>query len=201
MALRFVLVVEGVSEYGAIPVLLRTAGYSPMAIMQFGGQAIDCDVTTLVDRCLVKHTWLAMLKQPDKVIVVLDRENRPDCPGQFASAIRTELIRQLTEAFRYSGAPCLNVVCADRKLENWLIADPAEVAKHSYISRSFASKVGNNADSKDAEAIIKAAYRSGTQYHKRRDAPRLALRVRTNQPAVRNRSDSLDKLLREVSAL
>jgi hypothetical protein len=49
-------------------------------------------------------------------------------------------------------------------------------------------------------AIIKWAFRSGSHYHKARDAPRLATKVRIRQQEVRNRSRSLDKLLRTAGA-
>jgi hypothetical protein len=58
--------------------------------------------------------------------------------------------------------------------------------------------VGQNADGLDAIEIIQWAYGSRRYYDKRRDAPQLAAKVRTNRRDVRQRSKSLHKLLREA---
>lgn len=133
-----------------------------------------------------------------KVIVVIDREQRPDCPGEFARAVREELGRQLNARFGYEDDPPLSVVCADRTLENWLVADPTGISQHAYIGRDIRRRVGTNADGLDALSIIRDAYRSGRHYHKARDAPALAAKVRVDRSDVRARSKSLNKLLREA---
>lgn len=191
------LVVEGEADLGAIPVLLRNArvdvGQRPI---QCGGQPVACPVPRFVERILLSRVRIALLRSPSLVLVIVDRESRPDCPGDFASQVQSELIRQLG-ALGYTGRPPITVVCADRCLENWLLADPAGLQRHAYIQKSPASRVKNNADSvQDAQAVIRWAYRKGSQYHKRRDAPALASNIRVLDPSVRRRSRSLDKLLR-----
>ena len=191
------LVVEGDSDLGALPVILRNAKIAVARNpIQFGGQPVECSVPVLVERVLLSKVRIASLKSTTRVIVVLDRESRPDCPGDFASRVETELLAQLAP-FGNPRQPPITVICADRCLENWLLADPAGLAKHAYIAKSPASKVGNNADGvQDAQAVIRWAYRKGSKYHKRRDAPGLAEKVRVLDPAVRRRSKSLDKFLR-----
>jgi hypothetical protein len=194
------LVVEGESDVGAIPILLRTAGAKVGAVIKTGGQATECTLPTLVEKYLLKPVRAAILKDPEKVIVVLDREDRTTCPGQFATAVLQEIQSQLASQFGYMGTPAVVVVCADRKLENWLIADPAGLARHAHIRHDCATRVGAVADGKDALSILRWAYKKGTTYHKRRDAPALAKQVRTSSTQVRRRSKSLDKLLREAGA-
>jgi hypothetical protein len=192
------LIVEGESDYEAIPILLRNAGLSVASVMQIGGQSIDCDMYTLVKGRLLGKVQLTLLRQPSKVLVVLDRESRNACPGEFAGDVQNELVRQLGNGYR--GTPRIVVVCADRTLENWLLADPDGIGKHNYIARDCRNRIRNNADGVNAEALLKWAYAKGRSYHKRRDAPDLALRVRSGSASVRRRSKSLDKLLREASA-
>jgi len=192
------LVVEGEAEHRAVPVLLRRAGASPGAPIVFRGQALGCDVSVLVQRKLLSPTRTALLKDYSKVLVIVDRETREDCPGEFARCVLAELVRQLRSNFGYEGHPPLSVICADRSLENWLISDPEGLATHAYIEKDVSRRVGANADGRDAVEIIEWAYRANSRYHKRRDAPALAAKVRVQQPEVRVRSKSLDKLLREA---
>ena len=193
------LVVEGDSDLGALPVILRNANIAVASNpIQFGGQPVQCSVSILVERILLPKVRIATLRSASRVLVVLDREARPDCPGDFANEVERELVEHLVRQ-GYNHQPPITVICVDRCLENWLLADPAGLAKHAYISRSPASKVGNNADGvHDAQAVIRWAYRKGSQYHKRRDAPGLAAKIRVLRPEVRKRSKSLDKFLREA---
>jgi hypothetical protein len=192
------LVVEGEAEHGAIPALLRRAGASPGAPIVFRGQALGCDVSVLVQRKLLSPTRAAVLKNHSKVLVILDRETRENCPGEFACSVLAELVRQLRSNFGYEGQPPVCVICADRSLENWLISDPEGLATHAYIDKDILGRVGANADGRNAVEIIKWAYRANSRYHKRRDAPSLAAKVRVEEQDVRRRSKSLDKLLREA---
>ena len=192
------LVVEGKSAIGAVPVLLRSAGLDVGRALQFPGQPVDCSVSTLVQKVLLPRVRIAVLKPYTRILVVLDRESRPDCPGDFAIRVRQEIISQLAASFGYEGQPAVLVVVANRCLENWLIADPDGLLGHSYIRRSIRTRVGASADERDAIHIINYAYPNGRVYHKTRDAAGLAAKVRVCDPDVRKRSRSLDKLLKEA---
>jgi len=192
------LVVEGEAEHGAVPTLLRRAGATPGDPIVFHGQAVGCDVVVLVERRLLSPTKAALLKGYSKVLVILDRETREDCPGQFAQCVLAELVRRLASDPRYQGHPPVCVICADRTLENWLVSDPEGLRSHGYIERDVSRRVGANADGRNAVEIIEWAYRANSRYHKRRDAPALAAKVRVERRDVRQRSKSLDKLLREA---
>jgi hypothetical protein len=192
------LVVEGEADFAAIPVLLKRAGASPGHASIFRGQGVQCAIPTLVQEKLLPHTRVQVLKGYRKILVIIDRETRGDCPGDFAQRVQAELVCQLQAGYGYGGNPPVSVVCADRKLENWLIADPQGILGHAYIRRSIARRVGKNADSRDAVSIIRWAFGPQRHYHKTSDAPALAARVRVERNDVRKRSKSLDKLLREA---
>lgn len=194
------LVVEGESAIGAIPQLLRDSGTRLVRPIKFNGQPEQCNddmFREFIQHKIVPPVRAMVLKNVSLIIVILDREHRDQCPGILAQDIKGVIVGIMETQYCYTGSPPISVVCADRKLENWLIADPKGILTHNYIARDLSSVVGSKADGKDAIALLKRAYKPGQYYHKRRDAPRLAYRVRTMQPDVRRRSYSLDKLLRE----
>lgn len=192
------LVVEGEAEYRALPLLLKAAGATPGGRTAFRGQGVQCSIETLVRSKLLSHTRAQILRRPSKVLVVIDREKRGDCPGAFAQRIHKELVAQLQTSYGYTGNPPVSVVCVDRSLENWLIADPEGIGTHAYIERDISKRVGARADGRDAVSIMQWAYGARRYYHKSKDAPHLAAKVRVGRRDVRNRSHSLDKFLREA---
>lgn len=199
-------VVEGESEIGAIPQLLRDCRIPLSKPIKFGGQPVECNIHTFrefVKRQIVPRVRASALKKVRSVIVVIDRESREDCPGEFAQDIAHTIVDTMKSRYSYTGSPPVSVVCVDRTLENWLLADPKGICTHNYIDKDLSRAVGSKADGKDAVTMLKEAYTPGRYYHKRMDAPNLARRVRTVQRDVRLRSPSLDKLLREfgVAAL
>ena len=192
------LVLEGEAEYGAVPVLLKAAGAAAAGRAVFRGQGVHCSIETLVRSKLLSYTRAQILRGHSKVLVVIDREKRNDCPGQFAQRVQGELIAQLQAKYGYQGNPPVSVICADRSLENWLVTDPVGVRKHAYVQRDISKRVGSNADGLDALSLIQWAYGPKRYYHRSRDAAHLAARVRVRRQEVRQRSKSLDKLLREA---
>lgn len=192
------VLVEGESDYSAVRVLLEKAGITRIVRLKFGSQPVECSISLLVQRKLLRHIRLAKLKGADRIIVLLDREWRERCAPGLASDVCREIVRQAPLCSDPERGASLRVVCPDCCLENWLIADPEGLSSHAYIVRSIARKVGSVADSKPAIEIIKWAFRKGRSYHKARDAPALARSVDVLDPAVRRRSKSLDKFLREA---
>ncbi len=190
------LVVEGASGASAVYVLLRNANLNLGSPLNFPGQPTDCSTARLVDLAILPRVRAAILKKFCKVIVVLDRENRNKCPGELAQEVRTQLVVRLRDGFNYRGNPPVEVVVADKMMENWLIADPQGISNHAHITQNLSGAVRNRADGLNAIQILKRAYSTGHQYHKTRDAPKLAKHVRVLNPEVRRRSRSLDKLLR-----
>lgn len=198
------LVLEGEGDVGAIPQLLREMVSGNIIRLRrpihYGGQPVECAVNKFRDFVRLKvvpRVRAMILKQVSVVVVVIDRENREQCPGEFAQVVLRMIVETMEAQYQYRGLPRISVVCADRKLENWLIADPQGIFAHNYIVNDLSSAVGTNADAKEALTLLKRAYKPGRCYHKRMDAPDIASKVRTMLPDVRRRSRSLDKLLRE----
>lgn len=126
------------------------------------------------------------------VILLIDRENRRDCPPAFAAEVQKALER-LGEAEVF-------VVVKNRALENWLIADPDGLARlrgRFRLTQAFHQRVSpNKADSIRDAASFLGRVCLGMPYHKRRDPPRV-LRAIDVAAAARN-SRSLRRFLRLV---
>lgn len=194
------LVVEDIASVEAIPLLLRDSGLQLTRPIWFGGQPVQCDddkFREFVRHTIVPRVKTMMLKQISLIVVIIDRETRNRCPGEFAQDVATTIVGALKTQYRDIGLPAVSVICIDRKLENWLIADPKGILGHNYIVKDLSRAVGANADGKDALSLLKQAYQPGHYYHKHMDPPKIASRVQAMQPDVRRRSHSLDKLLRE----
>jgi len=194
------LVVEGEAGLAAIPVLLKCTRIHLCRPIKFNGQPTECNEEIFhefIKRRIVPTVRAMILKNVANVIVVIDRETRRQCPGAFAHDIQSIISQSLIDQYEYTGHPPVSVVCADRMLENWIIADPKGILAHNYIVKDLSRAVGVKADGKDALTLLKRAYKSGCHYHKSMDAPKLAAKVNTLDPDVRFRSPSLDKLLRE----
>lgn len=116
--MRIGIVVDGDSEYRSLPAILsrirRPCGHdflgptvmraSPLAPIGVLGKACSSPIRVLAGR------------GAHRIVVVLDRETRDECPGDFASQVANE-------AAQASGFGALSVAVKNRKYENWLIAD------------------------------------------------------------------------------
>lgn len=96
-------------------------------------------------------------KQAQKIIILLDRENREECPGDRAAAIT----RALVERYGHYRDVAFGVVIKDSCYENWLVADTRALAslprRFSLTDASIRRIEPNKADRIDAQRLIKAA--------------------------------------------
>jgi hypothetical protein len=84
---------------------------------------------------------IAQSRGAEKVVVIIDREDRQDCHIDWAREIEAALVDL--------GVLGATVVVKNRKFENWLIADPDGLSSLKDFSVSNAKKslvVGNKAD-------------------------------------------------------
>ena len=109
---------------------------------------------------------ILLARKANKIVVLVDREDRDECPPAFA--------RQIKQAFAQLGYDDITVVVKNRTFENWLIADIDALKELSglfSVTRSFERTVSpNKADNVgDAEALLKKIAIK-RRFHKRRDA-------------------------------
>ena len=134
-------------------------------------------------------------KQVERVIVLLDLEDRDECPPSWVTTLEDEFQRGTGDL----GIREINVVLKVRRYENWLIADTGgfrRLPRRFHLSRASVNAVSpDKADNVAALRILKQAAR-GLSYDKVSDAVKI-MRVANARAAARN-SRSLRRLLRLV---
>ena len=129
------------------------------------------------------------------VLVLLDRENRAVCPGDWAHQIESALGEHCGSA----GCGAARVVVKEASFENWLIADTSvfqRLPKRFYLNPNLIDSISENrADKVNAQSILKHAA-LGRAYDKVDDSIRI-MRLTDPQLMARN-SRSFRRLLRVV---
>ncbi len=152
--MRAVLLVDGMSEYRGLPLLLRrTRGLAHRVVktlyvpLQPGGP-VNQNAILCASRIRLVGATVQL------AIVIIDRETSVVAASRLAS--------DLESAIRAGTNIEVAVVVKDRKLENWLVADP-EAIRESLRGRFVLSAaderaiLGDAADTANAEAILKRA--------------------------------------------
>src|SRR5207248_8508876 len=122
-------------------------------------------------------------RNAERVIVILDRETRSECPGKLAGAI---------EAKVRSADRDVVVVIKNVMFENWLVADIHAVA--SITARFEVSKTAiksvepNRADHADAIGLLRKAAKKGKSYDKVADSKRILKVAHVSFMAANSRS-------------
>lgn len=120
----------------------------------------------------------------ERIVVLLDHEDNPDCPGRAAGELKEAFVRLLDVT--------VDVVVKNRTFENWLVADPdaIEGLKGRFtVTRAFRQAVSpNKADHvQDAEALLNQVAKARS-YHKRQDAVAIAREMVPLRAAANSRS-------------
>ncbi len=122
-----------------------------------------------IARAAFKKVDILRARGATLIAVLIDREDREECPPEFAD--------QLKRAFAKLGYDDIRVVVKNRTFENWLIADINALKKLSRlfnVTKTFERTVSpNKADNvRDAKALLnKIAIKHG--YRKGRDDARI----------------------------
>lgn len=195
-------VVEGPTEYAAIPALLRRLGVRFTTPSSFNGQPVQVSVADLVKYRLLKHVLVQLNKNADLVVVVLDVEDRPLGEEKFSQMLRQEIRKQVVLVMGKRAAQKVEVVACMRRFENWLIADPRGLARCALIVKDLFKAVACHADDHDAVALLTGAMAKGVGYRKAYHGPKLAQFVRVEQEKAGNKlcSKSLRKFIEIVTA-
>jgi hypothetical protein len=126
---------------------------------------------------------LAVARGADRQLVLLDLEDRKECPGDFAEAI--------TKALHAAGFVNAMALVKRTCFENWLVADPdalSEMPARFDVQEWFRNAViPNKADSVKAESLL-ARICHKDSYNKRSDPPRILSRAHPERIARNSRS-------------
>ena len=184
--MRIAIVTEGVSEYKSLPELyeqLRARTKHTLLNPLKVNVSPDAPVAVVAREC--KSRVLIASQNADLVVILLDREQQPDCPGVIAGSIAGAL-----------GQVCavsasVKVVLKDRAYENWLVADldalraqPKRFQVTSGIERAVQP---NKADRCDALRLLSTAA-LGPAFDKVQDSVRICRRMDVHKAAQHSRS-------------
>jgi len=194
--MRVCCVVEGKTEYFALPKIVGRLGHIHVLTLKFdGGNNDDCPWDTLIKKRIVPRVLGVALKHPDKILVVCDREGRNECPPTLAKAAAAIIENALTEENIIANVA---VIVCDRRFENLIMADTHLVDRFSFMNEKFSDAVGNEVDGKSVEGKFNDCCRSPHSYDKVLHGSALAQKMDLACPEVQQRSRTLRKLLKEL---
>lgn len=192
------LIVEGETEYKALPQLhTLVPGCPPLKPINLRG--IGSDRTPVgIARKVAPQVDVHIQAGRTKVLVCIDREQRPDCPGQLARAVMQALLTELKQ--RGYANPDVYVVVADRAFEAWLLADARglharRVFKMAPSFHCFEGAMGAS----DKKGVVEIGKLLGRSYDKVRDGPTIFAKIEFTEARKweggGHGSKSLDKFL------
>lgn len=191
--MRIGVVVDGRSELSALPKLKpqleHVSGNTIAAIVK--ADVHPMATAAVIARAAAKRIEVLQIARVDYVVVLVDREDRPECPGALAEQIRGRIQAQ---------APMpVSVVIKNTTFENWLVSDPdvlLGMRARFAVSRGVVNAIlPNKADHIDANRALREAV-IGRAYDKVTDAERILDRADVLRMA--NNSRSFRRFLRCV---
>jgi hypothetical protein len=192
--MRIGMLVDGQAEFRAMPLLIPRID-SPHTLLSplYADIQPNAPISQVVGAVRCKLPILAA-HRADALVVLVDREQRPDCPGELAAAVEQELLECCTQA----GVGTVGVVIKNRMFENWLVADTRALGqmrkRFAFPDRAF-DQIRGRADSVDAADLLKrhAAKRA---YDKISDAMKV---LHTSEPLrMAENSRSFRRFLRRL---
>lgn len=197
------LIVEGDSEFEALPRLHRkklVAGCPPLKPTNLGG--VGSHLTpTAVGRMIAPKVTAHKAAGRTKVVVCIDREQRPICAPQFAREVLAAITAELSS--RQKDAADVHVVIADRAFECWILAGAKELHaagkfRTAPVHHSFEGALGEG----NEKGVRELTRLLGRPYEKTRDGPILFEALDFGAARAHggggHGSKSLDKFLRTL---
>jgi hypothetical protein len=193
---KVTIIGEGLTEYYCVPTLAGRLNNVVLRCFQFGGSNEGVDWDVLFHKRIVKFVKIAALSEPDKILVVLDRENRDTCPAEL-SAKGNEII--LKECGYCLGTSTVSVVVSNRKFESLLFCDYEAVDSLGILNGPVSVGFPPSTDERNVISWLHGSYKPGYNYDKVRDGKHLAQTLRLTDNVVLARSRSMTKLVKELS--
>lgn len=191
---------EGETEYLAVPTLISKLGHSVVGTINLHGIGAGFPWDKLCCEKIYPYVRSFALKgqasRPDRVVVVLDREDRPDCCGGLATKAETLIGIELAK--EGLSIPT-SVVIANRQFECWLMADTNALDASPIMKNPISHLLGANVDEKNVLGIIKKNLKPGKGWDKPKYGKALAQKLDLRNSAILGRSRSLSKFVKEVN--
>jgi hypothetical protein len=192
---RLVCIGEGDTEYECVPSLAGRLGHTILKSINLGGLPCDADWAVVCRNKILPYVRTEALRQPDKILVVVDREKRPDC----CPALATQALEIFATGLASENLVVdVSVVVCDKKFESVVMADFDLVDTLPILAGPVSQNFGANLNGKDPLSIVKAALRPGSKYDKVRHGSWLAGNLKLDDAVVFSRSRCLSKLIKEI---
>lgn len=194
--LRIAIIGEGQTEYYCMPKIVGRCGHIVVGKAWIRQVSPNFDWERLFELRVVPLVMAMLTKHPEKIVVILDREDRPECPGDLAN--------RAIAVIRANCGHCLMacaivVVISDKNFECVLFADYEAVDALPILREKISARFPPHTDGAGVLGWIRHVLKPGCAYHKLRDGMFLAQRLRVDQTAVRARNRSLRKLVHELA--
>jgi len=195
--MRFGPIVDGQAEFFSLPKLIPRIPGNHIILRPLRADIQPYSPIPRIVQAVKSRLHIHASKGADVALVVLDRESRMDCPGEWG--------QRLESALRVGCAGCgidrFKVVVKNRMFENWLISDPHAIAgmtsRFKLTPNQIALIEPDKADEIDALAILRTAAIKKS-YDKVQDAVRI---LKAANPVVMGKnSRSFRRLLHVVGS-
>jgi hypothetical protein len=194
--LRIAVVGEGLTEYHCVPTVAGRLGNDVIRQVHFRGSNAGFDWDQLFRKRIAPLVTAVATAGPDKIVVVLDREDRTECPGDLAK----RGLAIILEECGYCLEECsVAVIVANKEFETILFADYSAVDSLQILKGPVSQTFPATTDAQNVLSWLKGYFRSGHSYDKPRDGKSLAQKINLTDAAVQNRSRALRKLIKELT--
>lgn len=194
---------EGETEYACLPTLIAKLGHQVVQTFNLGGIPPQWAWEKIFSDKIFPFVRAFLLKspagRPDKIIIVLDRDDRGDCCGQLAENGRRVLEQLLAAEPALGPAPAIAVILPNPQFECWLFSQPELLRRSPLFTQPPETLLNDGCmDGKKILNIVGRTLRTGKRWDKVKDGKGLARRLDLNNPAVLQRSRSLRKFVKEL---
>lgn len=201
MTIKIGAVVEGQTEYYCVPKLVGKLGQvflSPPICLKGVGERIPWE--DLIRKFVVNKVKILALRHtppPDKILVIIDREGRPECCPSLAKKCEDILSEELSQ----SGI-CVptKMIIPNNQFECWLFAQPELLDSMNIFNVKVSELLPQEIDESNPLSIVKENLKQGKGWDKIKYGAFLAQKININDPLVLARSRSLRKFVKEVSS-
>lgn len=193
--MRIGIIVDGQAEYRSLPKILERIECPHLVVKTLYADIQPFAPVAQIVKAVNSRMPALQVKNVDHVLVLVDRESRKVCPGEWAKEIERALDRGCSQSHSCSFAVVIKESC----YENWLISDVNALLKmrkrFSLSKQTIRAIQPNKADRQDAQDILKKAAQ-GAAYSKIQDSMRL---MSVAEPlSVAANSRSFRRLMRQL---
>lgn len=156
----------------------------------------DFDWERLFELRVIPLVHAMLSKGPDKIVIVVDRERRPDCCPDLARRGLTVIMQNCGHCI---GNCQVAIVISDLNFESILFADYETVDRLPILkTENISLNFPTSTDRQSVISWIGHHLKPGESYQKIRDGMFLAQHLQLDKVEIQARSRSLRKLIREL---